>query len=42
VTTITAERPAAPEAPEPRDNPPVTVSGILDAGENQAFLRTSG
>jgi transcription termination factor Rho len=42
VTTITPERAAPPEAPDPGDDAPAPVSGILDAGENQAFLRTSG
>jgi hypothetical protein len=42
VTTITPERAVPPEAPEPGDDAPVPVSGILDVAENQAFLRTSG
>jgi transcription termination factor Rho len=42
VTTITHERTAPPGVPEPGDEAPVAVAGILDAAENQAFLRTSG
>ncbi len=39
MTTISRERAAAPD---PGGGTLVPVSGILDAGENQAFLRTSG
>jgi transcription termination factor Rho len=42
MTTITHERAAPRAAPEPAADAPITVSGILDAGGNQAFLRTSG
>ncbi len=40
MTTITPER-AAPSGAA-GDDAPVLVSGVLDAGQNQAFLRTSG
>jgi transcription termination factor Rho len=42
MTTITHERAAPRAAPEPAADAPITVSGILDTGGNQAFLRTSG
>jgi transcription termination factor Rho len=42
MTTITHERAAPRAAPEPGADAPIAVSGILDAGGNQAFLRTSG
>jgi transcription termination factor Rho len=42
MTTITRERAAPRAAPEAGADAPIPVSGILDAGGNQAFLRTSG
>jgi transcription termination factor Rho len=42
MTTVTRERVTPSRAPEPGGDAPVPVSGILDAGESQAFLRTSG
>ena len=42
MTTITASRAAPPRAPEALQSPPIPVSGILDAGDSGAYLRTAG
>jgi transcription termination factor Rho len=42
MTTITETRPAPPRGAEVHETPPIPVSGIIDAGENTAFIRTSG
>jgi transcription termination factor Rho len=42
MTTITHERAAPPAAAEPGADALIPVSGILDAGDSQAFLRTAG
>ena len=43
MTTITHEQPAQDPAQETRDNSaPIPVSGILDIGDDRAFVRTSG
>jgi len=42
MTTITQQRPARSRAAEVQDNPPVLVSGILDARDSHAFIRTCG
>jgi transcription termination factor Rho len=42
-TTTTTQQDAAPSAaPEIHNNAPIPVSGMLDVGDGQAFLRTSG
>jgi len=42
VTTISHQQTAPPRAAEPHDHPAIAVSGIIDAGAGQAFVRTSG
>jgi transcription termination factor Rho len=42
MTTMTASRAAPPRAPEALQSPPIPVSGILDAGDSGAYLRTAG
>ena len=42
MTTITASRAAPPRAPDVLQSPPIPVSGILDAGDSGAYLRTAG
>jgi transcription termination factor Rho len=42
MTTVTTERPAAPDGAAGQENPPIAVSGILDIDDKHAFVRTSG
>jgi transcription termination factor Rho len=42
MTTMTQERIPRTRVPQPADDPPAEVSGILDIASGQAFIRTSG
>ncbi len=42
MTTITHQQPAPSSAPDSHDGATFPVSGILDVGDGQAFIRTSG
>ncbi len=42
MTTITQERATRSRATDVHDSPPVPVSGVVDVGDNNAFVRTAG